>query len=152
MSEIPDPAIKAAFERYMKTPDEDDDGITYSTVRLMLRDALPHLAVIEVEAPGPDVPIRRRAERAIVRGLKYIGGFGGQVQVGREDGSFTLIAFDDTANTDPKCEVTVYTREGHHRPVCLDDVLARLREHEGEFRHAEHVVNYLEKERREGRL
>jgi len=46
------------------------------------------------------------------------------------------------------------TSPAHTRlpPVDLDDVLERLRAHEGGFRHEEHVVNYLEKERREGRL
>lgn len=40
---IPQEAISAAFDRYTRTPDTDDDGITWSTVELMLRDALAYL-------------------------------------------------------------------------------------------------------------
>ena len=34
----------------------------------------------------------------------------------------------------------------------LDNVIERLEAHKGEFRATEHIVNYLRKERREGRL
>lgn len=45
---IPDEAIKAAFDRYMATPDDDNDGITWATVELMLRDAIPYLRMTPI--------------------------------------------------------------------------------------------------------